>query len=299
MLFLSARDNQTWITITDIDDIQSFNLSESGQVTVDVRHDSLVVITADHPVHVVQYTHPGNVMSVPPVEHQQERYVFHTFDSVTCQRLVLVADSVSSCGLLLDGHEIFCRNNHSEDLLFRSHNDNTYYCTLSTVETYTVILLHVTPGYHELSHRKPGVTFTVMSACFSMDRYWVNSQNMVSNTYSSVNDVDQLNLDTFSESFTHSFENSSLLDDQQLSEVSSSQVDTFNVEDDVIQSFQNLYQSAQAEDTSGLSTTVIALITSLASAIFLVIFCIIGFFLAEFVCRRENFTRSKVTPYLK
>ena len=53
--------------------------------------------------------------------------------------------------------------------------------------------------------------------------------------------------------------------------------------------------SSDNEDSEGLPANVIAIIVTLTSAIFFVVVCILGFVLAETVCRRGN---GKVAPYV-
>ena len=51
-------------------------------------------------------------------------------------------------------------------------------------------------------------------------------------------------------------------------------------------------------DNTGITRTVIAVIVSLSSAVFLVVVCILGFLAAECFGRSERFGRAKVTPWL-
>lgn len=51
-------------------------------------------------------------------------------------------------------------------------------------------------------------------------------------------------------------------------------------------------------DKTGITRTVVAVIVSLSSAVFLVVVCILGFLAAELLCRSDNFNHAKVTPFL-
>ena len=66
--------------------------------------------------------------------------------------------------------------------------------------------------------------------------------------------------------------------------------------DDVI----NLHAAGgySSGDKTGITRTVVAVIVSLSSAVFLVVVCILGFLAAEFIGRPDNFTHAKVTPFL-
>ena len=51
-------------------------------------------------------------------------------------------------------------------------------------------------------------------------------------------------------------------------------------------------------DNTGITRTVIAVIVSLSSAVFLVVVCLLGFLAVECFGRSERFGRAKVTPFL-
>ena len=53
-----------------------------------------------------------------------------------------------------------------------------------------------------------------------------------------------------------------------------------------------------SSNDAGLDTTVIAVIVSLASALILVVVCVLGFLMAEFVCRRDLFSSVRISPYV-
>ena len=60
----------------------------------------------------------------------------------------------------------------------------------------------------------------------------------------------------------------------------------------------NSFPEEDEDDDGGLSETVVAVIVSLASAIFLVIACILAFVLHEVVCKPKCYKNNKVAPYL-
>lgn len=72
----------------------------------------------------------------------------------------------------------------------------------------------------------------------------------------------------------------------------------------VIQGNPAVVETNYAETSSGhtsgaaLSSSVIAVIVSLSSAVFFVIACIVGFLAAEVLCRAKSYRTSKVTPFI-
>ena len=275
------------------------------------------------------------VGSVPPVEHSQEEYILHTLGVARCQTLVIVINNGQTDGLMLNGQPLVCGDDSKEDVMLeeqlnRSQQEAFCVVTMVTQKKYfTVVKVFLPDGYHTLSHQTSGVTFTAMSECYSLDRYNrtarqsrmtvpadLSSKQFLSSgagavrqktspdptrgSYSHVtHTADKLpadiNHDNVSSADEHGHLQVNLL--QQPSDVH-----TFKLERDNHPSVINFHETSatgwSGTNSGSLSSTGIALITSLASAIFLVIFCIIGFVVAEFVCKKENFTRAKVSPYI-
>ena len=275
---------------------------------LNVSQKSHLIIRSNQTVLVIHHNgQEHRMLTVPPSEHDLELYNFTILHTESCHQLGIVINDKDRDGLMLDGQKLLCHQNDSQELLFNGHyeghlNTTTHHslCIITHTEPLVLLTLNVSRGDHTLSHQTSDVTFTVMSECYSLDRYWTISSDPTRVIYSHITYTADEPLHNISH------DNVSFTDKQSHLQVNlldqSSDVHKFKLERDNHRSVINFHQTSSAvwpgTKTTGLSSTVIALITSLASAIFLVIFCIMGFLVAEFVCRRENFTRAKVSPYV-
>ena len=253
---------------------------------------------------VIHYSDPEHrMLTVPPSEHDLELYNFTILHTESCHQVVIVINDKDGDGLMLDGQKLLCHQNDSKELLFDGHyeghlNTTTHHslCSITHTEPLVLLTLNVSKGDHTLSHQTPGVTLTVMSECYSPDRYWTISPHPTRVTYSHITDTADKLLHNISHDNVSSTDKQSHLQVNLLDQ--SSDVHKFKLERDNHRSVINFHQTSgwPSTKTTGISFTVIALITSLASAIFLVIICIMEFLVAKFVCRRENFIRAKISP---
>lgn len=269
---------------------------------MNISADDYITIEANKPVFVLQYlpadvstsSHPPQsfMLTVPPSERSQKQYLFSIVSS-TQQTVTVVVNSTHRDSVLLDGQHI---------TLTLNTTSVSWVSIEGASADYSAIQLPVHSGVHNLTHAQytPDTVFTAISPSNHLGMRLKNKPPPYVISHDTGNDV------------SHQGENIVISDTddktviKQANNAGGSDVDTKSTdyrvkivakEDQEV----NFHETDSYSDNNGqgLSSTVIAVIVSLATAVFFVVACIVGFLAAEFVCRRENFPSAKVSPYIE
>ena len=271
--YFLAKHNETRVNIQQKFIIKSYDLNESEHVQVNVGKGDYISIEADNSVLVLQYVVPNVIpekdckincgsfmLLVPPMEQQEDQYLFSTLNAAGKQNVNLVITSNLTDGVLLDGQDILDSANISDSGVLPNW---TLIDTSSNVN-YSAIQFSVDGGLHNLSHHSSYALFVATSYGYPLG---MRLQILQLNNSLNRNDI----------FITENPERSNELDN-----------------------LQEKYQEKEKDEDKRLKSSTIAVIVSLCSGVFFVIVCIVGFVIAEFVCNSKEpslFSRGKVAPF--
>ena len=284
VVYISASQNETGVKVKKRGGCEQFNLSESEHAEVNVSHNDFINIEASKPVMVLQYLitqiSPSRsradsfMLLVPPMEQREHQYVFSTVDTMGRQNVNLVISAAMRNGLLLDGELIVNASSHL--ILIEGFHAN-----------YSAVRLSVNGGRHNLSHYSQGALFAAMSYGYPLG---MRMQDLAA-------------LEESQKSSTPHRRATSTLSVQKPLKTTPAPATVKIITNKAAVNRDKGINEAMAQPNSytsadqSISPTVIAVIVSLSAAVFFVIVCIVGFLVAEFVCRREGgFRTAKVAP---
>lgn len=278
----AACNNETSVEVRSKLTTSTFRLSESQHAEFNLTGEDFISIEANKPVLVLQFltveeqnnnTHCDSFMLlVPPMEQREGQYIFSTVEIDGPQTVNLVITSSMREGLLLDGEPIF--------------NTSSHWISIESSANYSAIQLAVNGGFHNLSHYSADALFAAMCYGYPLG---MGLKDLPSTSFES-NSSDTVP--------SHHPESTDFITEK-MEYITTTHVPIihYEVHEDSKGSPVEIHQHYIHPRSRGVSHTMIAVIVSLCSAIFFVIACILGFLVAECVCRRdETFRSAKVVP---
>ncbi len=303
-LFLfPAGHNKTEVNVKRTSRADVYQLDESQQTVIDASDpDNYVSIDATKPVAVLQYLvthvlqgdcasggggggetpsgrcHPS-LLVVPPMEQREHQYLFSTGDAASGKQNVnLVIATPLKDGVLLDGGDLMSYINHA------GRGDSLSAPTWKNIDnpsnvSYSAIRFLLDKGLHKITHNSAKAEFS--ATAFGHP--------------SSVADSHSPSQSLFQPANTNDSEDASWAAQNNTS--SGIQVEESQARDEINDEYLS---DSSPWQTKGSSSSVIAVVITLFSAVLFVAICIAGFVLKEYAFHngeKSIFRSAKVSPY--
>lgn len=271
---VAASQNCTKVRVKKSRTSYTVDLQAGGFAEVNVSRDDYISVLSSKPVLLLQYVVAelrddvmcdSFMLLVPPMEQRQHEYLFSTMREQTKNiNLVITADMVN--GLLLDGKRL-------------SYNDTHWVEIQGEDANYSAIQLSVNGGRHNLSHDSDHGLFAAMSYGYPLGMRMVELSDTTYEVTYHAGTFDE-------ETYTQARGSKPVLQPLEESMTSHGHVGAAVREID--------YENPDA----GLSPAVLAVIISLSASVFFVIACILGFLVAELMCKGDSgpFRSIKILP---
>ena len=211
----------------------------------------------------------------PPLEQRQHQYLFSTVQGQGAKKVNLVITANMMDGLLFDGKRLTDNITHWFNIEGLEGQDGNY----------SAVQLTVTDGRHNLSHDTESGVFAAMSYGFPLGMRMVE---LPGETYDITYTAEEEKLDLSVDTFTKPQNSVPVVPPLSQADIMTSQMNRVDAA---------VRESYEDQLDAGWSPAVLAVIISLSAAVFFVIACILGFLVAELVCKGDGPFRSiKILP---